>query len=179
MEIEEAARLRALLYETGKLLESAVLKALRLLGFTAEPYRDGDSEFDAVFTSAEGRFLGEAEGKDTKAVNIDKLSQLERNLQEDFARDGVTEFAKGVLFGNAFRLEPPADRAPFFTGKCVSPAKRLRIALVRTPDLFESVRYLSHRTDPAYAEACRRAIFDAEGAAVAFPSPAAQATNGV
>lgn len=28
-------------------------------------------------------------------ANIDKFSQLERNLQEDFARDDVTEYAKG------------------------------------------------------------------------------------
>src|SRR5207244_4389409 len=98
-QIEEASELRALLFETGKPLESAVLKALRLLGFKAEPFTDGESEFDAIFTSREGRFLGEAEGKDTKAINIDKMSQLERNLQEDFAREGVTAYAKGVLFG--------------------------------------------------------------------------------
>ena len=94
--MEEAAQLRVLLYETGKALEGAVLKALRLWGFVAEGHHDAESEFDAIFISPEGRFLGEVEGKDNKAVNIDKMGQLERNLQEDFAKDGVDSFAKGV-----------------------------------------------------------------------------------
>lgn len=41
-QLEEAGDLRALLYETGKPLEAAVLKALRLLGFQAEPFSDPD-----------------------------------------------------------------------------------------------------------------------------------------
>jgi hypothetical protein len=72
------------------------------MGFKAQPYKEADSEFDAVFVAPDGkRSLGEAEGKDDKAVNIDKLDQLDRNVREDFQRLGVTEYAKGVLFGNA------------------------------------------------------------------------------
>ena len=171
--IEKACELRSLLYESGPPLESAVREALRLLGFKAEHFRDADSEFDAVFVSEEGRFLGEAEGKDTKAVNINKMSQLERNIQEDFNREEVTEYAKGVLFGNAFRLELPSKRGPLFTQKCITAAKRLKVALVRTPDLFSPARYLSYTTDPAYAESCRQAIFSAEGTIVEFPAPPA------
>lgn len=167
--IEDAGELRALLFETGKPLEAAILRALRILGFQAESYRDAESEFDAVFTSTEGRFLGEAEGKDTRAINIDKMSQLERNLQEDFAREGVTAFAKGVLFGNAFRLQAPGERGDYFTEKCVTAAKRLGVALVRTPDLFYAVRYLSANNDQAYSSACRQAMFAAQGTIVAFP----------
>lgn len=166
---EDAADLRALLFETGKPLEAALLNALRILGFTAGAYRDAESEFDAVFISPEGRFLGEAEGKDSKAVNIDKMSQLERNLQEDFAQEGVTSYAKGVLFGNGFRLQPLPDRAFPFTDKCVTAAKRLRVALVRTSDLFEPTRYLSETVDEAFAAACRQAILVTEGEVVRFP----------
>lgn len=43
------------------------------MGFTAEPYADAESEFDAVFTSSEGRFLGEVEGRDSRAINIEAL----------------------------------------------------------------------------------------------------------
>jgi hypothetical protein len=85
LELAEEGKLRWLLYERGHLLEEAILSALGLMGFEAKPFRDGESEFDAVFVSTEGRFLGEAEGKDNSAVNIDKLSQLERNLQEDYS----------------------------------------------------------------------------------------------
>src|SRR5207245_1319034 len=109
---------------------------------SAVPFAESDSEFDVIFESPEGRCLGEVEGKDTKAINIDKFSQLERNLQEDFAREGVTEYAKGVLFGNAERLKPPAERGHAFTGKCITAAKRVHAALVRTADLFDPVRYL-------------------------------------
>jgi hypothetical protein len=167
---EEVASLRGLLYETGKPLERAILKALRILGFTAETYSDGESEFDAVFTSPEGRFLGEVEGKDNRAINIDKMTQLERNLQEDFSREGVTEYAKGVLFGNAFRLAEPQQRTQFFTEKCQKAAKRLSVALVRSPDLFAHVRYLSQNSDPEYARSCRQAIFNTSGEIVVFPS---------
>jgi hypothetical protein len=171
-DLRRAGGLRRLLYEQSKPLENSILEALTLLGFGAKPFADGESEFDAVFESPEGRCLGEAKGKDNKAVNIDKLSQLERNIQEDFARDEVKEYAKGVLFGNAFRLSPLEDRGKFFTEKCVSGAKRARVALIRTPDLFGPAKYLKeHPEDIEYAALCRKAIYTSEGAVVDFPMP--------
>jgi len=169
----EAGQLRGLLYETGSRLEHAVREALILFGFSAKNYKESDSEFDVVFESGEGRFIGEVEGKDNRAVNIDKLDQLERNLREDFAREGVTEFAKGVLFGNAERLIPPPERGESFTMKCVTASKRSGIALIRTVDMFGPARYLRETTDPSYAAACRSAIFNAVGEVVSFPPPPA------
>ncbi|MYC66095.1 MAG: hypothetical protein F4X12_07165 [Acidobacteriia bacterium] len=170
--LEEAGSLRGLLYEQGPPLEAAVREALGLFGFSAKPFRGGDSEFDVVFESAEGRCLGEVEGKDSRAINVAKLSQLERNLQEDFARDDVTTYAKGVLFGNAERLVAPADRNPqTFTAKCATAAKRSGIALVRTMDLFEPSRYLRETGDEAYAASCREAICMTTGEVVVFPVP--------
>jgi hypothetical protein len=170
VDLEVESRLRALLFEKGKPLEEAIVAALKLLGFKAEPYKQGESEFDVVFSSSEGRFLGEAEGKDNAAVNVDKFRQLEANIQEDFQRDGVTAHAKGVLFGNAHRLEVPERRPEFFTAKCVSSAMRLGVALVRTPDLFTVARYLRDQADGNFAEQCRKAIFDAAGTVVTFPA---------
>jgi hypothetical protein len=167
--LEKAGSIRALLYEQGKPLERAVREALGVLGFSAVPFAGGDSEFDVIFQAPEGRCLGEVEGKDNKAINIEKFSQLERNLQEDFAREGVTEFAKGVLFGNAERLALPSKRGDAFTTKCITAAKRAHVALVRTPDLFDPVRYLKSHTDIAYAKACREAILRADGEIVVFP----------
>jgi hypothetical protein len=171
--LNAAGSLRRLLYEQGKPLEAAVIEALKIMGFTAANLKEGDSEFDAVFQSAEGRFIGEVEGKDNKAVNIDKFSQLERNLNEDFAREGVSEFAKGVLFGNAFRLKRPSDRDPAFTEKCQTAATRLGVALVHTPDLFEPCRYIEESGDVNFAKNCRMAMFNANGLLVVFPVPAA------
>ncbi len=146
------------------------------MGFVANSYRDDESEFDIVFESPEGRFLGEAEGKDKRAINIDKFSQLERNLQEDFSRKEVDDYAKGVLFGNAFRLTPLEERGEAFTTKCLTAAKRLKVALVRTQDLFGPARYLQSCSNPEYAEACRKVLAQTEGELVRFPEPPEIAT---
>ncbi len=161
--------LKGLLYEKGKPLEAAILKSLKLIGFEASQYRDSESEFDVVFESKEGRLIGEAEGKDNKSVNIDKLRQLEMNIHEDFSRDEINEMAKGALIGNAYRLSPPEDRSDFFTEKCQTAAKRSSIALIRTTDLFYVSKYLSSNVDKVFAKRCREAILDTVGIVV-FPN---------
>ena len=173
-ELKQVGALRRLLYEQGQQLEEAILDALMLFGFEAGSYRDADSEVDAVFTSAEGRFLGEAEGRDRRPIDISKLRQLTQNVREDFERDEVEVHAKGVLFGNPHRLRPPDERPDDFTKKCVSSAEHSRVALVRTADMFEPARYLSENNDPEYAQLCRKAIHECEGQVVEFPaSPSA------
>lgn len=168
-QLEFEGNLRRLLYEKGKQLEEAILEALTIMGFKANNIRENDSEFDAIFISNEGRFLGEAEGKDNNAINIDKLSQLERNIQEDFVKDEVEVHAKGVLFGNAFRLKPISERGEFFTAKCISGAKRSEIALVRTPDLFLVAQYLKENRNENYAKKCRQLLSRTKGEVVQFP----------
>ena len=98
-ELRNLGRLRNLLFEKGKPLEYAIIDALKIFGFKTEQYHDAESEFDVVFESKEGRLIGEAEGKDNKPINIDKLRQLEMNIHEDLERDEVEEPAKAVLFG--------------------------------------------------------------------------------
>ncbi|GAH78061.1 unnamed protein product, partial [marine sediment metagenome] len=124
VDIKKEGELKRLLYENGTELEDAIHDALQLLGFGTSRFRDSESEFDVVFESKEGRFIGEAEGKDNKAINIDKLRQLDMNIHEDLSRDEIQEPAKGVLFGNASRLTPIKERKAFFTDKCVSASKR-------------------------------------------------------
>ena len=170
-ELKEVGEFRRLLYEQGNQLEEAILDALKLFGFDAEPYQDADSEFDSVFKGPEGRFLGEAEGKEKRPIHINKLRQLRLNLDEDFARDEVEEYAKGVLFGNPHRLQPLNKRPGDFTAKCYTSAKHSKIALVRTADMFEPARYLSENDDPEYARQCREAIHQCEGEVVVFPKP--------
>lgn len=162
-------RFRGLLYEKGAPLESAIIEALKCLGFSASGYRDSQSEFDVVFESPEGRMLGEAEGRDEKQIGIGKLRQLEMNLLEDFERDEVETIAKGVLFANAQRLAAPETRNHFFTEKCLSAAKRSGTALVRTPDLFKCVKYLVENSDPEFMKGCREAILSCDGEIVSFP----------
>jgi len=166
----KAGTLRRLLFEKGVALEEAILEALDILGLKAQRFKNAESEFDAVFEWKGRRFIGEAEGKDSKAIAIDKMSQLERNLNEDFAREEVKDYAKGILFGNAFRLQQPSERPGFFTEKCASAAVRIKSALVRTPDLFLVAKYVKESGDSTYGEECIEAILRAEGTVVEFPT---------
>ena len=168
--VKEFDEHRALLYEQGKPLEKAIISALKMLGFTVTQYRSADSEFDVVFESEEGRLIGEAEGKDDKAVGIDKLRQLLMNVQEDLQREEVCSPAKAVLLGNGFRLRPLEERGEPFTGKCVRAAATSSTALVFVPDLFVVASHLYDNEDPGYAKDCRKAILDTVGR-VTFPEP--------
>jgi hypothetical protein len=170
--LNKAQQLKGLLFEKGKALEAAVLVALIILGYDAENLKEDDSEFDAVMIDPNGdRLIGEAEGKDDKAINVDKLDQLDRNLREDFSRqsESAAKFAAGVLFGNAYRLTPPKARDAFFTTKCMLAAKRSHISLVRTTDLFNIAQSLENYPNPEFATECRRAIREADGELVEFP----------
>lgn len=169
-QLRSAGAYRALLYEKGKPLENAIIDALRMLGFTAAPFKDSDSEFDVVFESEEGRLIGEAEGKDNKAINIDKLRQLVMNIHEDLQRENVTKPAKPVLFGNGFRLLKLNERGDPFTEKCIGAAATSSTALIFTPDLFPPVQYLVVNADPEYSRACRQTILSTTGR-VTFPPP--------
>jgi len=162
-QIADEGMLRHLLFENGPRLEGAIIKGLTLLGFKASRYRDSESEFDVVFEAPEGRVIGEAEGKDNKPINVDKMRQLEMNLHEDFERKEVSEMAKGALFGNAYRLLPVAERPQFFTDKCMSAAKRAGCALVRTPDLFLVARHIADSGDAEFARRCREALMGTSG----------------
>ncbi len=175
--LHAAGRLRALLYEKGKPLEAAIVDALTMLGFCAAPYKDTQSEFDVVFQAAEGRLLGEAEGKDTKAINVDKLRQLAMNIHEDLQREEVLSPAKGVLFGNGFRLTPPQDREPQFTEKCISAALLSSTALIPTSELFRVAQYMVETADEVFASACRESILNGVGLISLPATPVAEAPD--
>ena len=169
--LEGAEYLKPLLYEQGHALEQAVLAAMKLMGFEASSYRDSDSEFDVVLECDEGRCIGEVEGRDSRAIGIDKMRQLEVNILEDLDRDEVSKPAKGILLGNAFRLKPPSDRpAEHFTTKCLSAAERNGTALIRTCDLFDVAKALADQPDAHFAASCREAILNTKGKEVDFPA---------
>ncbi len=169
--IDEEIKLRDLLFEKGKVLETAITTALEILGYKAENYNDGNLELDHVITSPEeDRFIGEAEGKDTSAVNIDKFRQLAVNIQEDLQRDEVENPAVGILFGNGFRLTKPSERAEQFTTKCITTAKSSNCALVRTTDLFRVAKYIKESDNKVFAKSCRDVIKNSVGKIVDFPA---------
>ncbi|MBD2755790.1 hypothetical protein [Spirosoma validum] len=168
--LKEQESLKDLLFETGKALEHAVIKALKILGYFAEGYNDGRLELDQIIISPEGeRFIGECEGKDNKDVDVSKFRQLLDSLNEDFDREEVSEKADGILFGNPQRLIKPSDRTLDFTDKCKRGAEREKIALIKTYDLFIVSRYVLETNDEAFKLECRLAIKDQLGKVVKFP----------
>jgi hypothetical protein len=168
--LDQEVSLKDLLFEKGKRLEGAISTALESLGYKTENFNDGILEIDHVINSPEGdRFIGEAEGKDNYAINIDKFSQLSRIVQEDLKREEVDKPAIGILFGNGFRLKNPSGREEQFTAKCISTAKSFNYILVRTTDLFRIAKYARESNDEAFAKKCRDALKGAVGGIVDFP----------
>jgi len=162
---------KGLLYEKGKPLEIAVIKALKKLGYEAENYNDGEIELDQVILSPEKvRYIGECEGKDSKAINITKLRQLIDSLNADFDRDEVEEKAFGIVFGNPERLKPPNKRKLGFTKKCKTGANREKIALIKTVDLFKIILYLAESNNDNFKKKCRDTIHASLGKIVKFPA---------
>jgi len=162
--------LKDLLFEQGKSLEKAVIKALIILGYHAENYNDGILEIDQVITSPENhRYIGECEGKDDKDINITKFRQLLESLNADFEREDVSEKAYGILFGNPQRLIEPNKRNLDFTKKCKVGANREKIALIKTVDLFFVAQYLSENKNEKFKKDCRDAIYKGLGEIVKFP----------
>ena len=168
--LPEEEKLRDLLFESGKPLELAVIKALKILGYSAENYNDGELELDQVIVSPEGhRFIGECEGKDTKSIDITKFRQLLDNLSEDFERADVNEKAFGLLFGNPQRLIDPQQRNLDFTIKCINGAKRESVGLIKTVELFYLVKYLSENDNEEFQKKCREEIHNQLGGIIKFP----------
>lgn len=166
--LSEVNSLRGLLYEKGKPLEKCILRSLEILGFEAQPFHNYESEFDAVFCTGKGRLIGEAEGKDNKAINVDKLRQLSMNVNEDLMREDVDVPAKGVLFGNGYRMTEPSVRGDAFTEKCHLAAKANGTLLVPTYELFKVVKYLLDEPSEEFAAKCRQSFFEGVGL-VEFP----------
>jgi hypothetical protein len=168
---EEISSYSDLLFENGKALEKAIEKTLRILGYTSESLQIDDLEIDHVIVSPSGkRMIGESEGKDNSAIDISKFRQLESNIGEDFQRDEVDEPAKGILFGNGYRLTAPNNREEQFTKKSITNAKRLGSALIRTSDLYPVAAYLlDNPEDHDFKNACRAAIDETVGGIVQFP----------
>lgn len=170
-EYEEHNSIQDLLYETGKPLENAVIKALKILGYAAENFNNGDLELDQVITSPDGdRYIGECEGKDNKDIDITKFRQLQDHLNADFEREEVSEKAYGLLIGNPQRLIEPSKRTLDFTAKCKTSAAREKLGLIKTVDLFNACRVIiENKNSNDYAQGCRDAIKNQLGGIVSFP----------
>lgn len=169
-QLKEILKIKGLLYETGKPLEEAVIDTLKLLDFKAEGFDDGELELDQVIIDPNGnRLIGECEGKDNCAIDIDKFRQLIDGLNEDWSKNGSSDRATGLLFGNPERLKKIEERTIDFTDKCKRGAEREKVGLILTKDLFKVVQYLKNKNDEKFKEECREAILNNLGKIIQFP----------
>jgi hypothetical protein len=159
-----------LLFGQGAPLEREVRIALSLLGFEADEFNDGTHQFDVVLEADGHRYIGECEGKDNKAIDIGKLSQLECCVAEDIAIRDADEFAKAILFGNPHRLHPLDKRGEPFTDRVVKAALQRKVRLVTTVDLFWASLAVRNGAGEDYKRRCRDAVHECEGGIVQFPS---------
>lgn len=168
--LTEIQEWKGLLFEQGKPLEQLVMKALELLGFSVSRFKEGSIEHDIIFEASEGRALGEIEGKDNSAINVDKFRHLSANLDEDFERIG--KYSKGVLIGNGYRLlDPVTPRACQFTEKVMEGSTMKSFSLLTTTELFKAVTCILKNDDEAFKRTCRMKILETVGKVVAFDIP--------
>ncbi|WP_415566410.1 hypothetical protein [Gluconobacter cerinus] len=106
---------------------------------------------------------------------------MSTNLHEDLQREEVHQPAKGILFGNGYRLTKPGERETQFTDKCITSAASMSYGLVSTDRLYAAAQYLSGTSDDEFARRCRMAMIEMSGI-VRFPDvpvTAGEAASGV
>ena len=152
-----------LLFEKDRLLKEAVTICLKLIGFNTTSHHDKQLQFDMMCKSKEGMFLGEVESKKNKAIDIDKIDELIKKLEEYIRNTKLKTPLKGVLFGNGHRLEEPTKRPNQFTNECIQAAKQKNIALICTTDLFYITQHLKTHLDITFKTKCRQIILSTKG----------------
>lgn len=169
--LSEIQKWKGLLFEQGKPLEDLVKSGLELLGFFVSKFRNKSMEHDIILEAAEGRALGEIEGKDNSAINVDKFRQLSSNLDEDFEKN--EKYPKGVLIGNGYRLiDPKTPRPCQFTEKVIAGAKSKKFALLTTEELFNAIIYCLEKSDDLeFKQTCRKKILETFGEIIKFDFP--------
>lgn len=155
-------KFKLLLYEKGSKLENTVIDAFKLFGFDAENRTVDDIEHDVVFSSIEGRGIAEIEGKDDAAINISKLDQLNRAVDEDF--DLTDLYPQGILIGNHYRLTSPENRKAPFTEKVLIVANKKSYGLLTTLEIYKAVeKIFLHPEDESFKKQCRERILNTSG----------------
>lgn len=120
-EYKELKQYRKLLYDQGDELENIVLDAFSELGFETRPEIPGGR--DGMVLTEDTAYVLETHGTEN-ATGIKKVDQLDRwvgGAREEFGDD--FDNIVGLLVGNAYRTDPPAEREQPIVG---DPLKQLR-----------------------------------------------------
>ncbi|AJP57879.1 hypothetical protein UC34_14660 [Pandoraea vervacti] len=164
-QLAEKARLeryKRLLYVSSFELEDLVAECLGVLGASITPARYSQEEFVMEWNNSV--FLAECKGV-SKSISLANLRQVQDYVlryEEDENSNG-----KGLLFGNAWRGLPPAERntkdCPIFPDNVILRAQQFGVSLVSTIDFFYAFsRFLSGQVP---AQAILSVITEADGVA--------------
>lgn len=166
-DLNNVTKFKELLYEQGAPLELIVEDAFKLIGFQTEKRKESDIEHDIIISAPEGRAIVEVEGKDNAAININKLDQLSRVIDEDFTISNL--YPDGILVGNHYRKTDPPERKDAFTDKVKISANRKNIILLNTFEIYKVIEYvLKEGKDEISKANIRREILNSKGAEFLF-----------
>ena len=134
--LRKERRFLKLLYETGDALEKIVLDALTELGAKVDKPEKTNLE-DGRIEDPDGRHgMLEIKGV-TGSASLKNVRQV-----NDWVQKAIVEEAwkgKGILIVNAFRNTPLKDRENPFPKNCIAAAKRVKVSMLTTADLFHAI----------------------------------------
>ena len=161
--------MRRLLFEQGRPLESAILEALRLFGFEAKPFSDGESELMLSLSVLRADALERPKVKTIKPLTLTSLVNWSATCRKICSRRS-NRLCEGRFVRKRLSVTATAGAGQFLYRKVHISAQRALASTVHTPDLFAPAKYLKENpSDLEYAKHCREAIFRSEGEIVTFP----------
>lgn len=128
---------KKLLYASGPELEQIVKRCFEELGGKVTPSRYGQEEYVLEIDGIE--YLVEVKGV-SKSISLTNLRQLNDYLLK--YEEETRRSCKGILFGNAWRSEPPETRRttemPEFPDNVIKRAVQWQVALVSSTAFFSA-----------------------------------------
>ncbi len=144
--MEATMRLIDLLVESGPELESAARTALDFLGFDC-PEGDAGMTGEVFTVTARNdtvrRVVVRVASTGFGPVLPSELDLLRQAIE---SRDPRVK-PKGILIGNASRLDPPTERDTWFDPECINEARSNDFCLMSTFELYTAVCHVLSSTD--------------------------------
>lgn len=135
-QVDNIALFKQLLYETGQPLEEVVKLTLEKIGGRIEPSKfEGQEEY--LLVTDHEKAVVEVKGR-IKSISMSDMREVLDYVNEYLIQK--SENVKGVLIGNAWRLDPVDERGTpqkqIFPDNVKRAAKDRDIALISTVELF-------------------------------------------
>lgn len=143
-DLQDASRLKKLLYETGEgVLEPIVREALALLGAVIQLPKERGRE-DGRLSDPNGRQATlEIKGR-TGPLRLDDVRQAHQWVADSLTYE--SRQSKGILIANLNKDTDPKNRGEVFPKNCIELAQNFQISLVTTSQIFRALVMLQEGT---------------------------------